>query len=154
MVTKPPPGDWPRMSSSIFYQDAAGAIDWLCRAFGFQVRLRIEGDDGSILHSELEYGGGVVMVGQEGQHGPERGWRQHMRSPAALGGANTQSIMVYVNDADAHCAHARASGATIVEEPAIHDYGGDYWTDRSYGALDLEGHVWWITQRVSTAAEG
>ena len=35
-----------------------------------------------------------------------------------------------------------------LEEPAIHDYGEDYWSDRSYGALDLEGHVWWITQRL------
>jgi uncharacterized glyoxalase superfamily protein PhnB len=32
---KPTPSDWPRMSSSIFYQDAAAAIDWLCEAFGF-----------------------------------------------------------------------------------------------------------------------
>ena len=154
MPDKPPPADWPRMSSSIFYRDAAAAIDWLCRAFGFEVRLRIEDDEGRIVHSELEYGGGVVMVGQQGEPAPERAWRGLMKSPASLGGANTQSVMVYVDDAEAHCAHARVQGATIVDEPSTHDYGGDYWTDRSYGALDLEGHMWWITQRVSTARKG
>jgi uncharacterized glyoxalase superfamily protein PhnB len=35
-----------------------------------------------------------------------------------------------------------------VEELATHDYGEDYWADRSYGALDPEGHMWWISQRV------
>jgi uncharacterized glyoxalase superfamily protein PhnB len=68
--------------------------------------------------------------------------------PRSLGGAGTQSIMFYVDDADAHCAHARSRGARIVEEPATHDYGEGYWADRSYGALDPEGHMGWITQRV------
>lgn len=71
-----------------------------------------------------------------------------MRSPKSLDGACTQSIMFFVDDAEAHCAHARARGAHIVEEPATHDYGEDYWTDRSYGARDPEGHLWWITQRL------
>jgi uncharacterized glyoxalase superfamily protein PhnB len=56
--------------------------------------------------------------------------------------------MFFVDDADAHCAHARSRGARIVDEPSTHDYGGDYWADRSYGALDHEGHLWWVTQRV------
>ena len=57
-------------------------------------------------------------------------------------------MMIYVDDADAHCARARAAGAKIVDEPSVHDYGRDYWADRSYGAADPEGHVWWITQRL------
>ena len=56
--------------------------------------------------------------------------------------------MVFVDDAAAHCARARAAGAKIFEEPAIHDYGEDYWADRSYGAIDPEGHLWWFTERV------
>ena len=36
---KAPPKGWPRMSASVFYQDPKAAIDWLCRAFGFEVRL-------------------------------------------------------------------------------------------------------------------
>ena len=144
---KPTPPDWPRFASSACYQDAVKAIDWLCDAFGFDVRLRVEDDDGRIVHSELEYGDGLVMISQEGPS-PERPWKASYRSPASLGGAFTQSIMFFVDDVDAHCVHARSRGARVVEEPATHDYGDDYWTDRSYGALDPEGHLWWITQRL------
>lgn len=151
---KPTPPDWPRMSSSVFYRDAAAAIDWLCKAFGFEVRLRIEGAGGRIEHSELTYGDGLVMVGQEGQDTDAKPWRRAMRSPRSLGGATTQSVMLFVDDADAHCAHARTHGAEIVDEPTTHDYGAEYWCDRSYGALDLEGHMWWITQRLHTAPAG
>lgn len=154
---KPAPSDWPRFSSSIFYQDAAAAIDWLCRAFGFEIRLKVEGEGGRIEHSELTYGEGLIMVGQEageaGQDSRGRKWKSLMRSPRSLGGHCTQSIMFFVDDADAHCAHARAAGATIVEEPATQDYGEEYWADRSYGALDVEGHMWWITQRIRDPAK-
>ena len=144
---KPTPKDWPRMSSAVVYQDAAAAIDWLCDAFGFEVRLKVEGDKGQIEHSELTYGDGLIMVAQETSHA-SRPWKSTMRSPKSVGGATTQSIMFFVDDAEAHCAHARARGARIIEELATHDYGADYWSDRSYGALDPEGHVWWVTQRL------
>ncbi|HTD72587.1 MAG TPA: VOC family protein [Steroidobacteraceae bacterium] len=144
---KPTPNDWPRMSSAVVYQDAAAAIQWLCDAFGFEVRLKVEGDKGQIEHSELTFGEGLIMVAQETAESPRR-WKGAMRSPKTLSGATTQSIMFFVDDADAHCAHARAQGAQIIEEPATHDYGADYWSDRSYGALDPEGHLWWVTQRL------
>jgi len=57
-------------------------------------------------------------------------------------------MMVYVDDVEAHCAQARAAGARIVSEPAITDYGEDYWTDRGYECEDLEGHHWWFYQRL------
>ena len=144
---KPAPSDWPRLSSALFYQDAAAAIDWLCSAFGFEVRLKVEGDNGRIEHSELTYGEGLIMVAQESRQSG-RLWKDAMRSPKSLNGESTQSIMFFVDDADAHCATARRHGARIVEEPATHDYGADHWSDRSYGALDPEGHMWWITQRL------
>jgi uncharacterized glyoxalase superfamily protein PhnB len=148
---KPPPSDWPRCSSAVFYQDAAAAIEWLCDAFGFQVRIKVVGEHGRIEHSELTYDGGIVMVAQE-EPDSTRPWKAAMRSPQSLGGAGTQAIMMYVDDADAHCAHARSRGARIIQETATHDYGADYWSDRSYGALDPEGHLWWVTQRLRNPA--
>ena len=144
---KPAPSDWPRISSGVFYRDAGAAIDWLCGAFGFEVRLKVEGDGGRIEHSELTYGDGLIMVGQENPQAQKQ-WKRVLRSPASLQGMGTQTLMIFVDDADAHCEHARARGARIVEEPATHDYGKEYWADRSYGALDPEGHLWWITQRL------
>ena len=145
---KPPPPDWPRFTSSLIYRDGAAAIDWLCRAFGFKVRLKVVGEGGRIDHSELVYGGGVIMVGQEGGDMSRYSWKADLKSPLSMGGAMSQNIMIYVDDADAHCAQARAAGARIVSEPETHDYGPEYWADRSYGAVDPEGHLWWVTQRI------
>jgi uncharacterized glyoxalase superfamily protein PhnB len=144
---KPTPPGWPRISTAIWYQDASAAIDWLCRAFGFEVQLKIEGEGGRIEHSELVFGGGLIMVGSEGDK-PGRPNTDHQKSPRSLGGANTQCMMVYVDDVEAHCARARAAGARIVSEPKTSDYGEEYWTDRSYECEDVEGHHWWFCQRL------
>ena len=148
----PTPDGWPRLSSAIFYRDAATMIAWLCDAFGFTVRLRIDGEGGRIEHSELTYGEAVVMVGSE-RVGAEITLGAAMLSPLTAGG-NTQSLMLHVDDVDTHCAHARVQGAKISSEPAVHDYGEAYWADRSYGALDPEGHAWWFTQRLRSAKKG
>ncbi len=143
----PTPAGWPRLSSGLYYQNAATMIDWLCAAFGFEVKLKIAGENGMVMHSELTYGDGLIMVGGE-RTGAASRWGVDMKSPASLAGANTQGLMLYVDDVDAHCARARANGATIVEEPSVHDYGEAYWADRSYGAVDPEGHLWWFSQRL------
>ena len=142
------PKGWPRISPAVFYDDGAAAIDWLCRAFGFEVRLKVVGDGGRIEHSELTYGDGLIMAGTAGKPG-----RTSTASPKSLGGKITQSLMLYVDDVDAHCARARAAGATISIEPADHDYGPDHWSDRSYGAIDPEGHHWWFSQRMRDKKE-
>ena len=86
---KPTPADWPRFASAVFYRDAAAAIDWLCGAFGFEVRIKVEGDNGRIEHSELTYGEGLIMIGQEDPESA-RSWKARMRSPASLDGAGTR----------------------------------------------------------------
>jgi uncharacterized glyoxalase superfamily protein PhnB len=142
---KPTPPGWPRISVSLYYDNAAKAIDWLCDAFGFQVRLKVEGEGGRIEHSELEFGGGLIMVGGASDKADKYPF---MRSPGQVGGANTQNMFVYVDDVDTHCERARAKGATIRVEPKISDYGEDYWSDRSYECVDVGGHHWWFAQRL------
>jgi uncharacterized glyoxalase superfamily protein PhnB len=142
VASNPPPKDWPRISSSPVYAEAAKAIDWLCKAFGFEVRLKVEADNGKIAHSELVLGNGLIMVGDAEK--PGRDWR---RTPKQAGGC-TQALCVYVDDVDAHCARARAAGAVIASEPKTTDYGDGYWVDRSYEAIDPEGHHWWFMTRL------
>lgn len=144
---KEPPKDWPRISSGLYYRDASRMIDWLCDAFGFEIKIKVEGENGRIEHSELIYGSGLIMVGEE-RVGAASRWNVDMKSPLSVNGANTQGLMVYVDDVDTHCERARAAGAKIIDEPALHDYGEEYWADRSYGALDPEGHMWWFSQRL------
>ncbi len=147
---KPTPKGWPRISSAVFYDDAVAAIDWLCEAFGFEVRMKVEGDDGRIMHSELTFGEGLVMVADAAVKA-EGSKPTPSKSPRSLGGTNTQSLCVYVDDADDHCNQARAAGAKITDEPTTHDYGEDYWADRTYRAEDIEGHQWWFIQRVRSS---
>jgi uncharacterized glyoxalase superfamily protein PhnB len=50
----PPPSGWPRLTASVFYDDAPAAIAWLVRAFGFDVRLKVEGDEGRIEYADVD----------------------------------------------------------------------------------------------------
>ena len=144
---KAPPKGWPRMSASVFYQDPKAAIDWLCRAFGFEVRLKVEGEGGSIAHSELTFAEAVVMVGDvASQREP---WQSSYRSPLQLDGGVTQALAFYIDDVDGHYQRASAAGAKTVREPRTDDYGAGYWVDRTYGVTDPEGHLWWFIQRIS-----
>ena len=124
------------MSASIIptmpYRDAAAAIDWLCRAFGFERHLVVPGEDGTILHAQLSFGNGMIMLGsaKDSEYG------KLMRRPGDVGGV-TMSVYVVVDDADAHCARAKAAAATIIREPEAEDYGG-----RDYTCKDPEGNVW------------
>jgi uncharacterized glyoxalase superfamily protein PhnB len=126
----------PSLSSSISYRDPKPMLDWLERAFGFERVMVIEDADGNLAHSEMRFGDGLIMVGSE--------WSDDHRSPASLGGKNTQSVHVHVaDDIDAHCEQARAAGAEIVMKPETQFYG-----DRTYRARDPEGHIWTFGQTV------
>ena len=147
-MNKTPEG-WPRITPAVYYEEPGAAIDWLCRVFGFELRLKVEGEGGRIEHSELELGDGLIMVGTAGLgDNAKEAWQQRYTSPRSIEGKNTQGLAVFVDDVDAHCAHARAAGARIFRELSTSDYGDDYWSDRTYGAVDPEGHVWWFMQRL------
>ena len=135
--------DRPTVAPGISYRDPAAALKWLETAFGFETSMVVENDDGSIGHSEMRIGDGLIMVGRE--------WDAMHKSPASLGGVNTQSIHVHLGGGlDAHCERARAAGAAITREPADQFYG-----DRVYAAVDLEGHIWSFSEtlRVMTHEE-
>ena len=117
------------------YQDAPKAIDWLCRAFGFEKHLVVPGEGDTIAHAQLRFGNGMIMLGSAGKHGG--GYDELVKTPAEVGGVNTQAPYVIVEDCDAHYAKARAAGAEIVLDLEDKEYGG-----RGYTCRDLEGNVW------------
>ena len=132
-------GDQPTFVSGIFYREPKVALAWLEAVFGFETTMAIEGpdDDPTMCHYEMSYQGrGRVMVGGE--------WNDTVRSPASVGGVNTQNVHVELGtDLDDHCERARAAGAVIVAEPEDQFYG-----DRTYRAVDLEGHTWSFSMHV------
>lgn len=116
--------------ASLFYNDPEKAMLFLEEAFGLEFTLSVTDDAGNLLHGEMSYGNGRIMIGGTS-------WAPWPESPASLEGRNTQALHVAVADADAHCEKARAAGARIVAEPEDQFYG-----DRTYRALDCEGHFW------------
>ena len=133
------------LSSAVFYRDPKAALLWLEHAFGFEQAFVLLDADGNLGHSEMSHGASTVMVGGE--------WSDAYRSPASIGGKNTQSIHVQLaagEDLDAHCERARAAGAAIVQEPDVQFYG-----ERTYRARDPEGHIWTfsVTVRKMTAEQ-
>ena len=114
------------------YRDAGAAIDWLCRAFGFERHLVVPGENGTIAHAELVYRGGMIMLGSV--HDDPFG---RLQKPATKGQPVTQSAYVVVDDADAHYARAKAAGAEIVMDLEDKGYGG-----RGYTCRDPQGQLW------------
>ncbi len=112
------------------YEDAAGALDWLEQAFGFERTQVHEGSDGAIVHAEMRFDDGLIMLGPAGPNG------FGLKTPRELG-AVTQGVYVIVGELDAHYERARAAGAEILRRLADTDYGS-----REYMARDPEGNIW------------
>ena len=113
-MQKPPEG-WPRIAPSLFYEDAAAAIDWLVNAFGFEVQVRVENERGQIVHSQLVMNGGLIMIGQAGLS-PDR---PYCKSPRGVDGANTQALAVFV-DGRRRPLRARPGGGRRHRDRAVH----------------------------------
>ena len=110
----------------LIYPDVREAVAWLTAAFGFVERVRI----GENHRSQLRFGEGAVIVGDV---------RNDRRPPRP--GEVTHSVMVRVDNADAHCERARTHGARIVMEPTDFEYG-----ERQYTAEDPAGHRWTFSE--------
>lgn len=115
------------------YRDAPAAIEWLCRVFGFEKHLVVPGEGTTIAHAELSFGNGMIMLGSV----VDSEFGRLMKQPDEIGGADTQSSYLIVNDADAVYARAKAAGAEIMIDITDADYGG-----RGFSCRDLEGHLW------------
>ena len=109
------------------YPNIGEAIDWLCAAFGFTLRLRIADH-----RAQLNVGDGAVVLTE---------------GPGSAGPDLAYSVMVRVEDADRHHERAREHGARILRPPADHPYG-----ERQYTAQDFAGHRWTFSQSIADVA--
>ena len=127
----------PTLSTGVYYRDPKAALKWLEAAFGFEPTMVVLDPDGNLAHSELRLGDGMIMVGGE--------YDDRHKSPISIGGLNTQSVHVQLDDGiDAHCERACKAGATVVRELADQFYG-----DRAYAVADPDGHIWSFGQTVT-----
>jgi uncharacterized glyoxalase superfamily protein PhnB len=115
------------------YKDAPAMMEWLCNVLGCTKHAAYVNEDGTIAHAELALGGGMIMLGsaKDDEHG------RRFKSPHEVGGVETCSVYVVVDDADVVYARAKAAGAEIIRELQNTDYGS-----REFALRDLEGHSW------------
>ena len=105
------------------YPDVGTAVDWLIEAFGFTLRLRIANH-----RAQLNVGECAVVVTERGPSSAE----------------SVSTVLVRVEDVNAHHARAQARGATILRPPADHPYG-----ERQYTVRDPGGHVWTFSESIA-----
>lgn len=111
----------------LVYDDVTAAARWLCDTFGFVERWHA-GDH----RTQLSFGDGTIAITEP-------------RTSNALPGPI--SLLVRVDDVDAHCGHARARDATILDEPRDFPYG-----ERQYAVEDVGGHHWAFSQSIADVA--
>ncbi|HEY8026305.1 MAG TPA: VOC family protein [Burkholderiaceae bacterium] len=115
------------------YRNATTAIRWLCDVFGFRVHLVVPGEGDVIHHAQLCLGSGMLMLGSVA----DNEFGKFIRQPDEVGGVETQSSYIVVDDADMVYARAKLAGAQIVRPIQDEDYGG-----RGFTCRDPEGHMW------------
>jgi uncharacterized glyoxalase superfamily protein PhnB len=111
------------------YPDVNQAAEWLCRAFDFTVRLRIGSH-----RVQMNVGDGAVIL------------RELRANEVGAQFGVGHSVMIRVDDADAHYLRAKQHGALIPAGPVTYPYG-----ERQYSAEDLAGHSWTFSQSVADA---
>jgi uncharacterized glyoxalase superfamily protein PhnB len=116
------------------YRNAPAAIEWLCKAFGFEKNAVYSTPDGAVAHAQLTFGNGMVMLGSVNQSTP---YSKLIRQPDEIGNVETQTPYLVVSDCDAVYASAKAAGAEMLLDIEDKDYGG-----RGFTCRDLEGHIW------------
>ncbi len=131
-----PPKDMPRITPHLFYNDVAAAMDWLVKAFDFEIRLRMTDKQGLVVHGELEVADSLVMLGLAGEN---EAWE----SPLKHDGQVSHRLYIFIDNLDAHYERAVANGAKIIRPPA-----DQFWGDRVYECIDLEGHRWKFAQHL------
>ena len=105
------------------------AIDWLIRALGFEKRMVHEAD-GLVMHAELNFGNGMIMLGSV----KEADWARLIAQPDEIADRTSNTICLIATDATALYQTAKAAGAEIVWELAEMPYGG-----KMFGCKDPEG---------------
>jgi uncharacterized glyoxalase superfamily protein PhnB len=122
------------MSSTIIpclsYRNADAMIAWLCRNLGFEARAVHHDDAGKVVHAEIAFGGGMIMLGSTGVGALDR-------LLARPGEGTAQSIYVISDAVDAIHARVVEAGAEVLLPLTEKDYGG-----RDFTFRDPEGHIW------------
>lgn len=131
MSVKPIPEGYHTLTPYLTVRNAEQAIEFYKQAFGAVERGTMKGPDGKVMHSELQIGDSIIMLGDEF---PEFG----AVSPETVGGSSS-GLHIYVTDVDSAFDRAVKAGARV-EMPVM----DQFWGDRHGKLKDPFGHKWSI----------
>ncbi|MSP62898.1 MAG: VOC family protein [Myxococcales bacterium] len=130
------PANMPWISPYLTIPDAARALDFYQRAFGFEKKEAHALPDGTLVHVEMVWRDGVIMFG------PAR--KLEAKTPAQSGAQSPFGLCVYVDDVDALFARATAAGAKVRLPLEDQFYG-----DRSCTLVDPDGYCWTFATNIA-----
>lgn len=125
-AVKPVPPGFRMVTPYLIAENGPALMEFAKQAFGAEELFRTVGGAGG-LHGEMRIGDSMLMIG-----GGIPG-REFRATP------NTHALHIYVEDADAVCAKAVASGATLVDQLRDQEYG-----ERSGSVKDAAGNLWYV----------
>lgn len=112
----------PVMPYIVLPDDADGFIKFIKEVFDAEEKLRVDHDNGELMHAEYSINGGTIMFGQSGGE-----WKPF---PCAM--------YLVVKGVDGLYKKGITNGATGNQEPAERGYG------RAAGFIDKWGNQWWL----------
>ncbi len=129
MTASHQPDGYPTLSVYMMADGAQRVIDFITQVLAGESLMRIDRDNGTVLHAAVRIGDSVVMLSD--------GTAGYPAFPVWL--------HVYVPDVDATYQRALDCGAVSVQEPSEKGDG-----DRRGGIKDAAGNTWWVATHVGS----
>lgn len=133
----PKPADAPWIIPYLTVKDVDQSLDFYQKAFGFEKKFSMPGQNGRTAHAEMVWQGSTFMLGGEGGPNP-------CRTPTSSGTRSPVSLYVYCQDVDQMYKRAVAEGAKSEAQPQ-----DMFWGDRMCSVTDPDGHSWSFATNVA-----
>ncbi len=129
----------PWLIPHITVRDAARSMDFYEKAFGFAKGMSMPGENGKIMHAEMQYQGlTILMMASEGSTGCPS------KSPATSNLTMPMNFYVYTPDVNALYQQALRAGAETRMPPR-----DMFWGDRICLLKDIDGYEWMFGTNVA-----
>jgi uncharacterized glyoxalase superfamily protein PhnB len=119
---------------SLRYRNALAAIDWLCKAFGFE-KQAVYADGDSVHHAQLTFGNGMIMLGSVSN---DNAWGRRIAHPMRSAAARRNALRDR-----RRCRRALHACKSRWRRHRRRTRGQEY-GGKGYSCRDPEGHLWWF----------
>ena len=117
----------------IFAQNARAYLDFLTEGLDGEIVDIHASDDGIVRNAHIRFGDTTIMVSEATDEQK----------------ASQGTYYLYVTDADAAMANALEAGGREIMPAGFRPYG-----ERQGGVRDIQGNVWWLSQRLAPGGYG